>query len=264
MNTESCPNSFLVSNDTRERDVLRNRRNRRLESSPIGGTHQVEDSAFIAANNSAKTQTPPNAPDFYLKLKGTPQTSDRVKNYCQPNDSVLRQYSLMTYSSGPMVSSLYPNYNVSIPYLPPRYSPYSMQSSVGPSAGQLQAPDKKGQSNAYQGQSFPSFFNPRTASNMPHKEKVNNWIENIPVFEVENGTWKSECYESDYSMNWEESEFDEAAKGDTISFVTHDELLYLQAKKFESLVRKFYRSEHEPKDSQRDILLDNPTLTDYI
>ncbi|QLL30257.1 hypothetical protein HG536_0A00740 [Torulaspora globosa] len=265
MNTESCPNSFLVSNDAEERDVLRNRRNRRFESSPIGETQQAEKSTSAAALNGPKIQASSNTPEFYLKLKAAPQSSsERMKSYCQPNDSVFRQYTLMTYSSGAMASSLYPNYNVSVPYVQPRYSTYSLQSSVGPSAGQLQAQDKKAHSTAYQAQSFPSFFNPRTASNMPHKEKVNNWIENIPIFEVENGIWRSDCYDTNYSVNWEESEFDDAAKADTISFVTHDELLYLQAKKFDSLVRKSYGSESEPKSSQRDILLDNPTLTDYI
>lgn len=264
MNTESCPNSFLVSNDTKERDVLRNRRNRRLESSPTGEILQAEKSTTAVALNGSKIQASSNTPEFYLKLKAPPQSSsERMKSYCQPNDSIFRQYTLMSYSSGAMASSLYPNYNVSVPYVPPRYSTYSMQSSVGPS-GQLQAQDKKGQPTAYQPQSFPSFFNPRTASNMPHKEKVNNWIENIPIFELENGIWKSECYDSNYSINWEETEFDDAVKADTISFVTHDELLYLQAKKFDSLVRKSYGLESEPRSSQRDILLDSPALTDYI
>ncbi|QLQ77824.1 hypothetical protein HG537_0A00710 [Torulaspora globosa] len=247
MNSESCPNSFLISNDAKDRDILRNRRNWRLEGSPIGETQQAEKSTSAAALNGS------NTPEFYLKLKAPPQSSsERMKSYCQPNDSVFRQYTLMTYSSGAMPSSLYPNYNVSVPYVPPRYSTYSMQSSVGPSAGQ----DKP---SAYQTQSFPSFFNPRTATNMPHKEKVNNWIENIPIFEIENGVWKSDCYDTNYSINWEETEFDDAVKAETISFVTNDELLYLQAKKFDSLVRKFYGSENESMN-----LLDNPTLTDYI
>lgn len=265
LNTESCPNSFLIGNDGRDRDILSSRRNRRLESPPIAETYPVGKTTNAPAPSGSKTQAACNTPELYSKLKGTPQSSsERMKSYCQPSDSLLRQYTLMSYSSGPMVNSLYPNYNVSVPFLPPRYSAYSMQNNGGGQPGHIQVQDNKSQSSNYHGHSFPPFFNPRTASNMPHKEKVNNWIENIPVFEVESGVWTSNCYDSNYSINWEEIEFDNPPKDNSLSFVTHDELLYLQAKKFESLVRRFYRSDQELADSQRDVLLDNPTLTDHI
>lgn len=265
MNAESCPNSFLNVAEPRERDILKSRRNRRLESSPIRDSFHMDKPTTAAPVNMSATQSACNTAEFYSKLKGTPQSSsERIKNYCQPNESMLQQYTLMTFSSGPMMSSLYPNYNVSVPYLPSRYSPYFLQNKVNGSPVQVLPKEKNNQSTTYHGQSFPAFFNPRTASNMPHKEKVNNWIENIPIFEIEGGTWESNCYDSNYSMNWEENEFDDASKMSNISFITHDELLFLQGKKFESLVRKLYKSEYESRNSRNDPLLDNPTLTDFI
>lgn len=264
INAESCPNSFLNGTECKERDILRSRRNRRLESSPIGDLLHVEMPTATAPVNLSTTQSASNTAEIYSKLKGTAHSSsERAKNYCQHNESMPQQYTLMTYSSGPMVGSLYPNYNVSVPYLPSRYS-YILQGKTNGSPGQATQPEKKPASTPYQNQSFPAFFNPRTASNMPHKEKVNNWIENIPIFEIESGQWKSNCYDSNYSMNWEENDFDDPAKINNISFITHDELLFLQGKKFESLVRKLYKSELESREIPTNPLLDNSHSTDFI
>lgn len=261
MNPSSCPNSFLNITEPKEKDVLKGRRSRKPESSPLKDSFQSDKPLAAAPLNMSTTQSG-NTVDFYSKLKCTPQSSsERIKNYCQANESVLQQYTLMTYSSGPMMNSLYPSYNVSVPYVPSRYSPYFLQNKNNASPAPAPCKEKKAQTSSYQ--SFPAFFNPRTASNMPHKEKVNNWIENIPVFEIESGLWESNCYDSNYSLNWEENEFDEPVRINNISFITQDELLFLQGKKFETLVRKMYKAECEPKESKSSLLLDNPTLTDF-
>lgn len=265
INVESCPNSILISSETKEKDLLRSKRNRKLESSPVLQISNDDKRTTASMANISKVgHTAPNTPECYLQVKGTPQTSsDRMKAYIQAPDNMLQQYTLMSYSSGPLMSSLYPNYNVSMPYLP-HYSGYSIH-NIPKGTVQSQLKEKTTQP-LYQDQSFPSFFNPRTASNMPHKEKVNNWIENIPVFEVENGLWETECYDTNYSIDWEEHEFDCRSFNETnkISFVTHDELLFLQAKKFETVVRKLYKLEGEPAFSDKDFLLDTNSLTDYL
>ncbi|SCU86542.1 LANO_0C08350g1_1 [Lachancea nothofagi CBS 11611] len=93
-------------------------------------------------------------------------------------------------------------------------------------------------------QTFPSYFNPRTASNMPHQEKVNKWIENVPTFNVSGERWRSECYSVDLELDWEEQEFDYglAHHHDYMPFslATADEVLHLQAKRLDTLVRRIY------------------------
>lgn len=264
-NAESCPNSFLAGTESRERDLLRVKRNRMHESSPILESHTIDKPLSSAIANLPKAPSAPNTPEYYFQMRSTPQSSsERMKNYCQPPDTMLQQYTLMTYSSGPMISSLYPKYNVSLPYAPPRCSSYSHHNDVNCSTAQSHMKEKNPPPGIYQGQTFPAFFNPRTASNMPHKEKVNNWIENIPIYEIEGGIWESKCYDNNYSMNWEENEFDNPTKTNSISYVTHDELLYLQARKFESLVRKLYKSEDELQVLHKDTLVNTNALAEYI
>ncbi|SCU99980.1 LAME_0G06766g1_1 [Lachancea meyersii CBS 8951] len=93
-------------------------------------------------------------------------------------------------------------------------------------------------------QTFPSYFNPRAATNMPHQEKVNKWIENVPTFIASGEHWRSDCYGVELEADWEEQEFDLALSQhqdhNPFSFNTADEILHLQAKRLDSLVRKLY------------------------
>lgn len=196
-------------------------------------------------------------------------SSNNFKMYTQLTDNILPQYTLMNYSNGPILSPVYPNNFVAYH---PSYSGYSLQEysyknnlTVNNSvANNNNLKDKSLNHYPSTGQCFPSFFNPRTASNMPHKEKVNNWIENIPIFEVEEGMWESECYNTEYNLNWEEEEFDCQAldfekrrfqnqttktNKNPYANATNDELLQLQAKKLDTLVRKLYLLEKDPVTS---------------
>ncbi|CEP64054.1 Pfs1p LALA0_S10e01200g [Lachancea lanzarotensis] len=96
-------------------------------------------------------------------------------------------------------------------------------------------------------QTFPSYFNPRSATNMPHQEKVSKWIENVPTFVASSGHWQSDCYGVEFDLDWEEQEFDFATSDQhddpimtKISFNTADEILHLQSKRLDTLVRKLY------------------------
>lgn len=97
---------------------------------------------------------------------------------------------------------------------------------------------------------LPSEFNPRAAKDMSVRDKVKKWIDDIPLYEAPNDVWKNNCFQSDYSLNWEEIEFDNKdslndGKEQHISLVSSDELLYLQSKKIDSLVRLVYTLEEE-------------------
>ncbi|QLG72988.1 hypothetical protein HG535_0E00720 [Zygotorulaspora mrakii] len=267
-NVESCPNSFLATSDCKEKEFLRHKRNRKLESSPILEICKEEAPVLQSMVNPPKSHSAANTPDNFLQMKENQQASSAgVKRYAQgnPNDSAVQQYTLMTYSSGQMVNSLYPNYNVSVPFFS-HYSNYSIHNLPGINGNALNFNKLDNSNHVLEGQSFPTFFNPRTATNMPHKEKVNSWIENIPVYEIEEGLWESECYDMEYSLNWEEDEFEnpEFYRTSTISYAMNDEVLFLQAKKFETLVRKLYESEREARQFDKDFPLDATSITDYI
>lgn len=269
-NVESCPNSFVIHNDNKEIESLRHKRSGKPENASILESFQENKPISAAVANLSKAHTTSNTPDFFLQMKENQQVSPAgVKNFCPPNtnDSPFQHYALMTYSSGQMMSSLYPKYNVSLPFFS-HYSNYSLHNpgGINGSGSSFNKVDGLKQSCFQGGQSFPTFFNPRTASNMPHREKVNSWIENIPVYEIEEGLWESECYDMEYSMEWEEDEFEspDVYGTSTISYATNDEILFLQARKFETLVRKSYESENEIRLSEKDFSLDSNSITDYI
>ena len=98
--------------------------------------------------------------------------------------------------------------------------------------------------------SLPSYFNPRMSTNMSHKEKVNNWIDKIQIFEIQEDLWSNNCFNIDYSRDFEEVEFDEDKKkqrdNDILNF---EEILFLQSKKIDCLVRKMYDKEDENDDN---------------
>ncbi|AQZ12222.1 PFS1 (YHR185C) [Zygosaccharomyces parabailii] len=262
MNIDSCPShNVALNSELRDKDFAKTKRNQTFESSPI--IHE-DTLPLTSAVNLSRVHGKPQISDPYLPVKcSSKTTSGKTKSYRQLADSMLQQYTLMTYSSGPLLNSTYQNYSVTMPYQM-HYSSYPLNASHGTNSNAHQ--DRNSQSAYCQGQSFPSFFNPRTAQNMPHGEKVNNWIESIPVFEVDEESWKSECYDSNFPLDWEEEEFDAPllAESNRISFATHDELLFLQAKKFETAIRRLYRLEKEPNVPQTDFLVDSESFSDYM
>lgn len=261
MNAESCPNSVILNCEPGDKEFPKKKRTQKFESSPI--LHQDKLPSVSAANLS-RAQSNSQGPEYYVPVKETSKTpSGKMKSYRQLADGMLQQYTLMSYSSGPIISSMYQNYNLTMPYQM-HYSSYPLNVSQGASTNACK--EGSSQPTQCQGQSFPSFFNPRTAQNMPHSEKVNNWIESIPIFEIDGERWKSDCYDCNFPLNWEEEEFDDPflAENNKISFASHDELLFLQAKKFETAIRKLYRLEEEPNAPRRDFLVDSDSFPDYM
>lgn len=91
---------------------------------------------------------------------------------------------------------------------------------------------------------FPPFFNPRQARNMPHNEKVERWMENLPIFfEESEGIIHSDCFDtSSDSEFWEEDEFDNDIERPII-LTSPVEILFLQQRRITSLIKKAYNTD---------------------
>lgn len=89
-------------------------------------------------------------------------------------------------------------------------------------------------------------FNPREEKNMPTKDKVENWLEMSGFIK-----YKHIDSESNMSIHWEENEFDfqdsEYFSNDSFSFGDYQDIIYLQSRKIDSLVRKAYLSEQKAR-----------------
>ncbi|AAS53503.1 AFR132Cp [Eremothecium gossypii ATCC 10895] len=147
-----------------------------------------------------------------------------------------------SYSNGvgtpiPINSSMIGNPNLSNVPMTKTYDPYDVPQS-----------------------SFPAYFNPRAALNMPHREKVNQWIENVPIHIVHEEYLTHDCYSIDEYMNWEEDEFDmslfQRGEKTQINMATVDELLQFQLKRITSMVLRLYEESPE-------VPLDNSDATSY-
>lgn len=148
-----------------------------------------------------------------------------------PGDSPFAQYALMNYcnSNSHLNTSIYANPNIS--------------SLTGVDHVEQDVNNIFDDFEHFSFQTFPSYFNPREASNMPHQEKVNKWIESVPTFNVSGELWESECYSVNTDLDWEEKEFDRGLvchESLPFSLATADEILHLQAKRLDTLVRRNY------------------------
>lgn len=235
MKFKACPTSFI-----QDSAIKKIKKGQNYDSSPVQEYNNQENKPLIYSITKDKTNTVLN--EFNSKL------------YSQNTDSLLPQYTLMNYTTGPLFTSMYQNYTYH-----PSYSGYSyLEYTYNDNGNNNPTTQSK--------TCFPSYFNPRTASNMPHKEKVNNWIENIPIFELEDGIFETDCYNIDYSMDWEEQEFESSLHNynnnhNKSSFATLDDILQLQSKKLDTLVRKMYTLESEPPNLDNDILTSE---SDYL
>lgn len=92
-------------------------------------------------------------------------------------------------------------------------------------------------------------FNPREEKNMPTKDKVENWLERTEYVLHDNDASGAEL-----SMNWEETEFDYPNNdvfGENFSYVDYLDIIHLQRRKIDTLVRKAYFNEWKryPEDT---------------
>lgn len=106
------------------------------------------------------------------------------------------------------------------------------------------------------GCSLPTTFDSKAVPNMSHREKVNNWIDLVPVRLNQCGSQNIDCFTTDYPLEYEELEFDMVKyhtpkRGAKFSFPSTDDLLEFQSRKIDCLVRKIYslESDDEYEDS---------------
>lgn len=118
---------------------------------------------------------------------------------------------------------------------------------------------------------FPSSFDPRNAPNMPHKEKVNEWISEVPIYPIVRDEsaplWHSECYPGVVSSSSSNSKEDDdylqcdledqywglntSYNESTMSvsgfrfglFVDHEDMLEYQSRKITRYVKKLYQQD---------------------
>lgn len=98
---------------------------------------------------------------------------------------------------------------------------------------------------------IPSTFDSRFTSSMNHKEKVNLWIEMVPISQLNNGEITSLCYTGQSSLYWDEFEFDNGSNIENLDYVgmdmdsifDKDHQLFIQEQKYDTLVRKIYTLE---------------------
>ncbi|ODV84882.1 hypothetical protein CANARDRAFT_17926 [[Candida] arabinofermentans NRRL YB-2248] len=83
---------------------------------------------------------------------------------------------------------------------------------------------------------FPSEFNPRQAANMPHREKVDRWIVNVPAYPSQfKEIWFNECYPSVVDFSTESS----PSIGD-VDFTSSQDIIEFQSRMITFFVNKSY------------------------
>lgn len=87
-------------------------------------------------------------------------------------------------------------------------------------------------------QEFPSNFNPRKASNMPSKEKVNKWIQNVPFRILQDDVLILECYPAIPSSN--------SNSETSMDYADNQDILELQCQRITRYTTHLYTKEDEP------------------
>ncbi|SCU98553.1 LAMI_0F15236g1_1 [Lachancea mirantina] len=225
-------------------------KNRRYEPQDLLSPH------IESADRSSGFFMSPVAVDSMRPEDSFPNSGAHVspRNTCSMENPPMR-YAFMNYSQSnsniPLNTSLYANPNISAVV-----------------SRELTGQDVSNVFDEFENfgfQTFPPYFNPRTAVNMPHQEKVTKWIEHVPVHSLSDGVWESECYSVDDTIDWEECEFDYGLENRhkflSFSLSTPDELLQLQAKKIDSMVRRLYELTPEfTQTSSGQISMSSPSL----
>ncbi|CAI4064132.1 Pfs1p SKDI_08G2300 [Saccharomyces kudriavzevii IFO 1802] len=103
--------------------------------------------------------------------------------------------------------------------------------------------------NHNNGLDIPTHFNPRTTQNMPCSEKVETWLERLPIFVGFDGYLFTNCFDYEYMLDWEETEFTfektTCMETDYSRALTDTDIIHIQEKKIETLIRNQYLKEYE-------------------
>ncbi|SCW03922.1 LAFE_0H01992g1_1 [Lachancea fermentati] len=234
--TKNCGCKQTVDRSPKKRDSFKVKKTRKFE---INDSHTPSEKAtgLVFYHNSGSPKNMDN--------RNQHATNSFLNKSYIPPDNSQAHYTLMSHSnSNNQINnvSLYANPNIS--------------TLVGHDLVEQDVNNIFDDLEQFSFQTFPSYFNPRTATNMHHQEKVSKWLEKVPVFNVTDELWESECFDTDDDLDWEEQEFDYAIAGKSsqqiISMSTVDEIIYLQSKRVDTLVRKLYEiTPEKPLDSTK-------------
>ncbi|CCF56458.1 hypothetical protein KAFR_0B01590 [Kazachstania africana CBS 2517] len=246
-NIEGCPNTTWMGN-RKESNTKPNKNTKFQTSMLVQESNEPGFSQTLSSTGGKQSNMQRKVPDYYHHIKNQNSNSSlqqmNTSSHYRVTDSTIPQYSnALNYTShqNANLTSGYSSFNAGFPYQSapaqtPHYTTYPYYNL-----------NAEAESDSCIGESFPVYFDPRSAANMSHKEKVNNWIDNIPIYEIDEDIWGDDCFTVDYSVNWDEQDFDNHQKysNNVISNITSDEVLFMQSKKIDSLVRRMYYIEQE-------------------
>lgn len=91
---------------------------------------------------------------------------------------------------------------------------------------------------------FPETFNPRKELNLPHKEKVDAWIANVPnvPFEENSLEWKNLCYDPDVPTT---DEYYVLEENEELDLANDSNIINYQSKVITVLVNRDYLKDEE-------------------
>ncbi|CAB4256205.1 similar to hypothetical protein KAFR_0B01590 [Kazachstania africana CBS 2517] [Maudiozyma barnettii] len=274
---ESCPNTNWVSPDkypNHQKHIIQSKSSppRNLNNiqnceecnANLFGFHQnvfSKSQKYGDANN--KTQNISNSQNMFGSNTYLANTDNMIPSYNNFIGYPIQSNGMMGMTSG----GLFYNNNLinsNDYHLQKDYHPqYNVRNNIHNITNSNQVPNTS-LNNVYVGAedilttnsgTFPNDFDPRGTKDMPAKEKVTHWIDNIPIYEVNDNIWNNDCYPNDYSLNWDETEFDKRnnqflTRDQTVSLTNSDELIFLQSKKIDCLVRLVYSMEKEESKSK--------------
>ncbi|KAH3680256.1 hypothetical protein WICMUC_000437 [Wickerhamomyces mucosus] len=102
--------------------------------------------------------------------------------------------------------------------------------------------------------SFPPSFNPRDTPNMPHKEKVNKWLDNVPIYYADE-SWFNDCYPAVNSLNQDnEIDNDELIwnMNEMNELIDKDDLIEFQSRIITRFAKDLYKLEDEDCNNSGD------------
>lgn len=129
-----------------------------------------------------------------------PRTSpDSLMTYGFVADKVLEKWAVLTYLGDPVVEPIYPDCEVILPH-----SAMCLKTDgVTDKHESLRPVQPSSYSEEDLFYNYQGEGNGNTEDIGDEYDEINRWIESLPIFEANDNEWKSYCYYTDYSQDWE-------------------------------------------------------------
>ncbi|GAV54761.1 hypothetical protein ZYGR_0AS00830 [Zygosaccharomyces rouxii] len=140
---------------------------------------------------------------------GPKTSSENLISYGFVADKVLQRCKLLTYPGNPIEDPIYPNCEVTLPQSVMRLKKIDAARDKSKNFRPIHSYLCKGEglflddlaSSSDKGSRSGGYSHNENV--MDNNDKINRWIESLPIFETNNNEWKSYCYYSDFAPNWE-------------------------------------------------------------